>query len=563
MELEDLIALRGQLLQALESIQALSTTSQLWRAPIIQRDSPGENGAEVPGLKFFEGSVRREIETFDKFLSNEHRSVSTFSTNAPYYLAVWKEVLHAPPPILSIGRNFSLPKLNGRAKPSVKVDVVADEGRQWIRVNTIKNARLLAELRERDSYVSEDESSDEDQGEPSTSSAFVATRPAAELDNTILRMARDLLAASASNPLPGGKETPRIYLRLTRLELGSDLDPRIHETIEKLHSMGVSVEVGERTGSDSFDTAFCLLPTELQPTRKINLDLSLLIALISDLTHSPLPTSPIEVAGRFRPLARSQKEKARPAVKQPEDDDEGDYGDHSRALFAQLEQEMKRGLLEDMHGVLFPSGTSSDTSDVEFWSTKEAMLRCISIVSKIGGIAERRRAEALFATDLTSHDHDMSSFWERSRYPATYLPGLPVRISDVSLSAPMPAEPFLARLANTCQSVLASAPEQTSLAASDPAKPIVPHLTAHTLRSFFKGATDSMTTLTANKMSIRAIMREMRSIEASGGMASSTYEQMQRSEERVKRGDGGQTTAWLWVVEPRSLAEGMRTDFSH
>ncbi|KZO99095.1 hypothetical protein CALVIDRAFT_511338 [Calocera viscosa TUFC12733] len=567
MELDDLISLRGQLVQALESIQALSTTSQLWRAPIIQPESPGENGAEVPGLKFFEGSVRREIETFDKFLADQYRSLSTFSTNALYYLAVWKEVLHAPPPILSIGRNFSLPKQNGRAKPSVKVDVVADEGRLWIRVNTIKNTRLLAELREIDAYVSEDESSEDEQGEASTSSAFVASRPAAELDNSVLRMARDLLAASASNSLPGGKEAPRIHMRLTRLEPRSEesgviLDPRIQETAQKLRAMGVSVELGERCSPGGFDNALCLLPTELRPTRKINLDLSLLIALISDLTHAPLPSSAAEASTRFRPLVRSWKERNAPAAKQLDAaEEESDSGDHSRALFAQLEQEMKRGLLDDMHDVLFPSSASLGSADVQFWTTNEAKQRCTSIVSKIGGTAERKRAAALFATDPVNPTHEMSAFWEASRYPAGYLPGLPVQTSDVSPSAPMPAEPFLARLANTCQSVLASVPEQASLAPSDPAKPIVPHLTAHTLRSFFQGAVEGMTTLTANKMSIRAVMREMRSIEAGGrGMASSAYDQIQQSEERTENQGGSQTTAWLWVVEPRSLAEGMRTD---
>ncbi|EJU01453.1 hypothetical protein DACRYDRAFT_108003 [Dacryopinax primogenitus] len=560
MELDDLISLRAQLVQTLTSIQALSTTSQLWRGPIIQPESPGENGAEVPGLKFFEGSVRREIETFDKSLANEHRSLSTFSTNAQYFLAVWREVLRAPPSILSIGKNVNIPRSNGRDKPSVKVDIIADDGRQWIRVNTIKNSRLLAELREIDSYISEDES-EEEQGDASTSRAFAATRPATEVDNSILRMARDLLTGAANNPLPGGKEIPRIQICLTRLEIGSGendvLDSRVQQTVDKLRTMGVTVQLGEWPPAESED-ALCLLPNELRPTRKINLDLSLLIALISDLTHAPLPQSAVEADSRFRSPVRPWKERNRPISSQlDEDDEDSDFGDHSRALSAQLEQEMKDGLLEDMRDILFPTCTPSSDAAVEFWTTKEAMQRCLSIVTKIGGPGERRRAAALFITDSTVNDPDKNAFWQGSRHPVGYLPGLPVRTSDVPYSTPILSEAFLARLAHTCQAVLASAPEQASVPRTNPAKPIVPHLTAHTIRSFLKGAVDGMTTLTANKMSIRAIMREMRSVHANNVSADPVTDLVPQQDKQDK---GGSATAWLWVVEPRSLAESMRTD---
>jgi len=67
--------------------------------------------------------------------------------NAPYLIAVWNEVLHAPRPILSIFKMFSsggdhtLPpnaKAKSRHKPTggVKVDIEAANGRRWIRVNT-------------------------------------------------------------------------------------------------------------------------------------------------------------------------------------------------------------------------------------------------------------------------------------------------------------------------------------------------------------------------------------------------------------------------------------------
>ena len=72
------------------------------------------------------------------------------STNAPYLVAVWDEVLAAPPPVVGIWGAF--PDPGGRSIPNdyapetdkkkqkaqdVKVDVVADGGLSWIRVNTL------------------------------------------------------------------------------------------------------------------------------------------------------------------------------------------------------------------------------------------------------------------------------------------------------------------------------------------------------------------------------------------------------------------------------------------
>jgi hypothetical protein len=70
----------------------------------------------------------------------------TLSTNSLYYFALWSEVLRAPRPITALGKMFDYPELKssqgdeGQAKVQpggkVKVDIVADNGRCWIRVNT-------------------------------------------------------------------------------------------------------------------------------------------------------------------------------------------------------------------------------------------------------------------------------------------------------------------------------------------------------------------------------------------------------------------------------------------
>ena len=72
-----------------------------------------------------------------------------------------------------------------------------------------------------------------------------------------------------------------------------DRDPRVALTIQFLLSMAIGVVLGEHD---------FLIPTELQNTsllqgprlvlsHEVSLDLSAVIALVSDITHEPLPTS--------------------------------------------------------------------------------------------------------------------------------------------------------------------------------------------------------------------------------------------------------------------------------
>ena len=79
-----------------------------------------------------------------------NEGVPPLSTNAPYLVAVWDEVLAAPPPVVGIWSTFSdsggvsaadngtrEPGKKKRKAQDVKVDVVANGGLLWIRVNTL------------------------------------------------------------------------------------------------------------------------------------------------------------------------------------------------------------------------------------------------------------------------------------------------------------------------------------------------------------------------------------------------------------------------------------------
>jgi hypothetical protein len=71
-------------------------------------------------------------------------------------------------------------------------------------------------------------------------------------------------------------------------------------------------------------------------------------------------------------------------------------------------------------------------------------------------------------------------------------------------------------------------------------------ITTHTVQSMLCGAANGWTTLTANRASVKAMLREVKmrgyGVDARDG------------------GAGAVKYAALWVLDPRSLAEGMRSD---
>lgn len=451
-----------------------------------------------------------------------------------------------------------------------------------------KNSRMLAEFRELDSYLTDSEDSDGDGsvGEgPSLAQATFA--------NSLLRTGRALLTAARANPIPGTTEIPAVTLRLSRLDPSPpdprDNDPRIALTIQKLRDMGIDVELGER--KENFIDAISTQTTSvLFPQAQVNLDLSILIALVSDLTHAPLPSSPDDANARFTPSVeyigwkKKRLESIRSALgasdcvyPEPEVDI---LARPSRALVYQVLQEMDRSLLQDMSDRFNVHSDSEDepslarSSVIQFWTTPEAKERCIQIVTKIGGPKERGRMEALFMEDIAQAEE---LYWQDSRYPKNFIPLLPIRLlppgNPDDMSAPptdgstgSPLSPFFSALAKTCRDILRQDtipdPRPTPASALDDPNGLEravvtkanPRLTAHTVQSLLWGAIHGWTTLTANKTSVKAVLKEMRAAHngalwtISGGVGGNGS-------------DGGVQAAALWQVDPRSLAEGMRADF--
>ena len=431
--------------------------------------------------------------------------------------------------------------------------------------------------------------------------------PQTEFDNSLLRAGRALLAAARDNPVLGTNTPPEIVFRLTRIDPDatdeSGNDPRIARTIESLRNMGLIIKLGERGTIEQLVDSAPVLPSPpvLIPTLQINLDLSILIALVSDLAHAPLPESVDVAHERFIPSAAYVEWKrsrlrakggcssdSTNAVRE-HTDDPLDPTQHSRALVEQLQQEMHRGIFQEIHERLFtcrrqlrpddpthiPASSPEDAPPlVEFWTTPEARDRFLRIVAKVGGPAERRRARALFPTSSVdggvppSLSEQETQYWIDSRHRRGFLPIPPIRVFSTS-EPPLPpnsSQPagFFGALEATCRALLVAggAPHPRATMVSDEIAgegegegseiqraSVVranSRLTTHTVQSMLCGAACGQTTLTANRASVRAMLREMKmhgyGVYARGG------------------GAGAEKHAALWVLDPRSLAEGMRSD---
>lgn len=359
--------------------------------------------------------------------------------------------------------------------------------------------------------------------------------------------------------------------------------------------MGINVHLGSAPSPPPFPAA-TITPRQLIPSLNINLDLSLLVALISDLTHSPPPTSPEDAQARFTPPAAYREWKAaRIAAGKAKGPSPGAV-QHARALAEQAIQEGQHGLLTEMHTRIEEAllGTAKTWDDVTFWTTQEGLNRCLRIVDKIGGPGEQRRARALFPSKNKETQNELEeSFWLGSRYQPGYLPILPIRVikkdeqsGDVLANAWVGT--FFHLLRRTSEELLVDAPDPHPLVARVPERSHVypkinepyqdnfapkldfqnddgdgeltratvtranPRLTAHTVQSMRLGAERGWTTLTANKTSVRAMLREIR---ARHGAEEATTSAIVEGEDAIRR-----EVAALWTVEPRSLAEGMRSD---
>ncbi|ORY26616.1 hypothetical protein BCR39DRAFT_540799 [Naematelia encephala] len=545
------------------SIQSfISNADGHFVSPVIDYHHPNDYSQRgIQGIRKFLSQAESERD-YVTGLAHSASPPNEFTTNAPHLLAVWDEVQRAKPPICLISQKIE-------SIGNIKIDVIADGGNEWIKVNTIKESRLMAEFREQDSYINSDYDSTD--SEEAASIRYVSP-PA--LVNSVIDQATSLIIAAKAYSRPAALPHPRVTLVLSRLEEFPERgyeDSRIPATFAAVKTLGVNLVFQHPQPSQPMSQAS--QPPEpssqdqikpLRPRHRILLDLSVVIALCCDSTHRPLPNCDAELESRFRPFRRS------------ETDGKIEIGPHttvSSDLRDQLKWEAQHPLIEEIQDRL-----SDIDNDLEFWATEEVKQRVPGIVDVIGGPSEKARAKALFDA--------RDDFWAGSRYEGKegVLEDLHVRVldeeNDISGLDLVGRSTFERSLISTCQKMLdlqdpsmtrpstrcvtdghlvgssippysqswsqkkpkggQSRKSRQPIAAVPPAR--LP--SAHTLRTLVSGVQNRMTILTNNRGAVGKVIREM-------GVSEGIPDDV--AEER-------RAEAVIWVVNPSSLAEWRRRE---
>jgi hypothetical protein len=294
------------------------------------------------------------------------------SSNLTHY-ELWWSVAKQSQGLRALGRRVALPsqpaskghKRSQQPGNEVQVDVMDNEGQQWIKISSSTQRRLILEMaKEGWEHYGDDSDEIEDVAEQ---------KPPKATKIELLRHA-EALQQAALNTRALYKH-PKVRFILPRLHEGEQTD--IDALLADMRRIGVTVECGfevQHRGSERLaDTFHRMCPQVFRPSpgRVLNLDCSILIALVSDQCHQSPSTLP------SRPL------------------------NESRSYHAAILQQMG----QEEHQPLLPTELYPLFADRALTCTSEAATRMRAIVDKMGTESERLRANII----LGSHNHVSSS----------------------------------------------------------------------------------------------------------------------------------------------------------
>jgi hypothetical protein len=170
-----------------------------------------------------------------------------------------------------------------KGKTNALADIVADEGGEWLRVSTLSEKRLLFDLAKL-GWMN-DSDSDEDMPD---------AQPDIEDDDDdedqvdIVRNARQLARAARANPIRG--RPPKVRFVLTRIVAGKTKE--IDNILDKIRATGAIVHCANDIPSTP--PLEQVLPNLLIDRSRalsdtLNIDCTILLALISDISHRECP----------------------------------------------------------------------------------------------------------------------------------------------------------------------------------------------------------------------------------------------------------------------------------
>ncbi|EME86238.1 uncharacterized protein MYCFIDRAFT_131394 [Pseudocercospora fijiensis CIRAD86] len=355
-------------------------------------------------IAHFRGTVQSELSMLER-LANKPESESTShvarSSNVPFLEAVWstakksEKVLaltkriyfNSPSKSLSQAMHHvnlgpkKRPMAKGSKDAAVTVDAITEGGLRWIKVSLVTNNRILFDLAKQgwNSGGSEDEEEEQDSN---------VTMIEEESDVPLVRNARDLCNAAQSYRVRTRK--PQVHLILPRVQEGET--DKVDDVLDLCRAAGAVLHCGGNLDTPPVldDALPRMAPDPMWAfSEKLNIDCTILLALVSDFSHSK-----VSKESWFH-----------------------------KALRRQVEIEDNENLLPSL---LYPA-----TRRHILVCTKEASKRMREIVSTIGTPSEKARTAIMMGDDNSKSQEDLINEmqqWSAYEVPADWL--LPIRDVD-------------------------------------------------------------------------------------------------------------------------------------
>lgn len=266
---------------------------------------------------------------------------------------------------------------------------MAHGGEEWIKISTITESRLLFEIAKAQWETGDSSSNEEDLS--STGNCAVEEDDLTRVE--LVKIADDLNRASQAHRIH--YKNPRVRFVLPKISAYPP--PELHPILDRIRSRGAVIDLGyQDVPFDNLDNIFSrLLPSPHPPlTDTLNIDCTILLALVSDLSHAA-----------NHPVLPS----------------------YNAAIIRQIEIETRDHLL--------PSSLWPAMADKDLVCTQEASKRMREIVATIGMPNEVARAELVLDDGQEQQGKDLRvAFAKYSDYPIPSSWRLPIRIVSAAVS---------------------------------------------------------------------------------------------------------------------------------
>ena len=349
----------------------------------------------------FLSHVRSELGTLESRASSGklYEPGGLSGTNLLYLETVWNAAKHCKGLVGFSRRIYWVPPPRGRYKKSLErqqeaytskekiassvvVDVIAEDGAKWIKISTLTPKRLMYEMAEK-GLGSEDLLEMQNEGLD-----FLDNSYSDDDDKlSIIKLAEDLMKAALATRIK--YKHPKVQLILPRLP--SNEVREVDVILEQIRAMGVEVDCGTDVPNIPLNLSLQngLLKEQRKISETVNVDCTILLALISDISH----TSCLNESWFNRETQR------------------------------QVEGEDQQKLLPSM---IYPI-----LEDHSLVCTSEAAVRMREIVDVVATPSERQRAHILMGDDPTqNHSQRIQEWRQLSCYEVSKALQLPVKIVE-------------------------------------------------------------------------------------------------------------------------------------